>query len=500
MKTTLVRQPLGAVQAQWLVVGVFEDETEAPVELRGTGFEEVVKRLIAEKDLTGSLGDLTPFYEVSGFQTRSILLVGLGPRGRFDAGAAFSAGFAFSKRLAGKRRDSVAVALPPSDEPRTVVKALVEGAIVATRGPGIKKSEASRHAFETLYLVIDPATEADDELFANELRRADIVGEAVNLARDLVNTPPGEKSPARLADRIGIVASDAGIAVEIWELERISQERFGGLLGVAAGSDEPPRFMILEYLHGDKSPTLALVGKGVTFDSGGLCLKPAASMEDMKSDMTGAAVVAAVMQAIARLALPVNVVGYLALTENMTGGKAMKMGDVLTMRNGKTVEIMNTDAEGRLILADALAYAVERQPHRVLDLATLTGACIVALGLKVAGLFSNNDEFSQDLVDACRQTGERVWRLPLYEDYKEQLKSSVADLKNVGGKWGGAATAAKFLEQFVGSASWIHLDIAGPSWCDTENSMRDAGGTGCFVRSLVAYAERWAQAQRSKQE
>ena len=173
----------------------------------------------------------------------------------------------------------------------------------------------------------------------------------------------------------------------------------------------------------------------------------------------------------------------------------MKMGDVLTMRNGKTVEVMNTDAEGRLILADALAYAVERQPLRVLDLATLTGACIVALGLKVAGLFSNNDLFSKEVVTACRKTGERVWRLPLYEDFKEQLKSSVADLKNVGGKWGGAVTAAKFLEQFVGSTPWIHLDIAGPSWSDSENSTRDAGGTGCFVRSLVAHVEAWAESQ-----
>jgi leucyl aminopeptidase len=490
MKTTLLREPLGAVQAQWLVVGVYEDESEAPVALQGTAFEDLLKRLIAEKDLTGSLGELTPFYEVPGFQTRGLLLVGLGPRSRFDAGAAFSAGFAFGKRLAGKKRDNVSVALPPSDDPRAVAKALIEGAIVATRGPGIKKSEASRHAFETLCLVIDPATEANDELFANELRRAEIVGEAVNLARDLVNTPPAEKSPARLADRIALVASDAGIAVEVWEDERIRHERFGGLLGVAAGSDEPPRFMILEYLRGDKSPTLALVGKGVTFDSGGLCLKPAASMEDMKSDMTGAAVVAAAMQAIARLALPVNVMGYLALTENMTGGKAMKMGDVLTMRNGKTVEIMNTDAEGRLILADALSYAVERQADRVLDLATLTGACIVALGPKMAGLFSNNDSFCKELMAVCRKTGERVWRLPLHDDFKEQLKSSVADLKNIGGKWGGAATAAKFLEQFVSSTPWIHLDIAGPSWCDTENSTRDAGGTGCFVRSLVAYVER----------
>jgi leucyl aminopeptidase len=496
MNITLLRQPLTSARAQWLALGVFEDESEPPSELRGTSLDEVVRRLIAEKEVTGSTGELTPFYEMGGFEARGLLLVGLGNRDRFDAGAAFSAGFAFSKRLASKRRESVAVALPPSSEPCIIAQALVQGAIVATRGPGLKKSEANRHAFDSLSLVIGPETTDDDQTFEQSLRRAEIVGGAVNLARDLVNTPPGDKSPRQLCNRIEVIASDAGLAVEVWDEERIRRERFGGLLGVAAGSDEPPRFMILEYLRGDQSPTLALVGKGVTFDSGGLCLKPAASMEDMKSDMTGAAVVAAAMQAIARLALPVNVVGYLAVTENMTGGRAMKMGDVLTMRNGKTVEIMNTDAEGRLILADALAYAVERQPQRVLDLATLTGSCVVALGLKVAGLFSNNDSFSKELTAACRTTGERVWRLPLHDDFKEQLKSSVADLKNIGGKWGGAITAAKFLEQFVGSTPWIHLDIAGPSWCDAENSTRDAGGTGCFVRSLVAYVERWSQAQR----
>ena len=187
--------------------------------------------------------------------------------------------------------------------------------------------------------------------------------------------------------------------------------------------------------------------------------------------------------------MPLNITGYLAITENMTGGKAMKLGDVLTIRNGKTVEVMNTDAEGRLILADALSYAVEQKPDRVLDLATLTGACMVALGPKVAGLFSNDDAFRSDVMAACRRTGERVWGLPLDDDYKEQLKSHVADLKNVGGKWGGAITAAKFLEQFVGSTPWVHLDIAGPSWSDSEAPTRDAGGTGCFVRTLVAYLE-----------
>ena len=490
MNIALLRQPIQAVQAQWLVLGVFEDDAEPPPVTRGTALEPIITRLIAEKDLTGSLGELTALYELSGLEAGAVLLVGLGLRRRFEAGAAFSAGFALAKRLAGKRRDAVAVVLPSTDQAPVCASALIEGAIAGTRGPGVRKTEAVRHAFENLSLVVGIDHNEEEFLqLETSLRRGEIVGHAVNLARDLVNTPPGEKTPRQLADRVALVAADAGLSVDIWDEARIRHERFGGLLGVAAGSDEPPRFVILDYRRGGEAPTFSLVGKGVTFDSGGLSLKPTASMEDMKSDMTGAAVVVATMQAAARLALPVNVTGYLALTENMTGGKAMKLGDVLTMRNGKTVEVMNTDAEGRLILADALSYAVEQNPHRVLDLATLTGACIVALGPKVAGLFSNDDAFRHDLMAACRQSGERVWGLPLDDDYKEQLKSHVADIKNVGGKWGGAITAAKFLEQFVDSTPWVHLDIAGPSWSDSDNATRDIGGTGCFVRTLVAYLE-----------
>jgi leucyl aminopeptidase len=490
MNIALLRQPLESVQVQWLVLGTFEDDTEPSQVARGTALDARLTRLVNEKELTGSLGELTVFYDAPGLEAGAVLLVGLGPRARFEPGAAFSAGFALAKRLAAKRRESVAVVLPPCGEPALVASALIEGSIAGTRGPGVRKSEAGRHAFEKLSLVVgNGRTEEELGKLEQSLLRAEIVGNAVNLARDLVNTPPAEKSPKQLANRIGVVAGDAGLDIDIWDESRIRHERFGGLIGVAAGSDEPPRFVVLEYRRGGHSPTACLVGKGVTFDSGGLSLKPTASMEDMKSDMTGAAVVVATMQAAARLKLPVNVTGYLALTENMTGGKAMKLGDVLTIRNGKTVEVMNTDAEGRLILADALSYAVEHKPDRVLDLATLTGACMVALGPKVAGLFSNDDSFRHDVITACKRTGERAWAMPLDDDYKEQLKSHVADLKNVGGKWGGAITAAKFLEQFVGSTPWVHLDIAGPSWNDSENATRDAGGTGCFVRTLVAYLE-----------
>lgn len=481
-------EAIASIRADWLALGVFEGQTEAPGALRGTALGDLLESLLGSKDVPGGLGELTPVFGANGLAAGRLLVFGLGPREGFGAGQAFAAGSAVSRRLAGKKRKSVAVSLPEFGDEKTVARALTEGLVVGTRGTDSRKTEPGRHAFESLEVVIPPGLGLDPAI-AGAIAAGTIVGAAINLARDLANTPPSEKPPARLAERAREIAADAGIGVEVWDRARIEAERFGGLLGVSAGSNEPPAVVVLDYRAGGDEPTLALVGKGVTFDSGGLSLKPTASMEDMKSDMTGAAVVLATFQAVARLKLPVNLRGYLALTENMTGGGAMKLGDVLTMRNGKTVEVLNTDAEGRLILADALGLAAESKPARIIDLATLTGACMVALGTKVAGLFSNDDPFAEAVLSASRATGERTWRLPLDDDYKDMLKSNVADLKNVGGKWGGAVTAAKFLEQFVGDVPWVHLDIAGPSWADADSPTRDAGGTGCFVRTLVSLIE-----------
>ena len=482
-------QPIAAVEARWLALGVFQDELAPPESVRGTPLGELVERLLAAKELPGSLGDATPLLGVGGLAADFVLVFGLGKRERFHAGAAFSAGVAAGKWLAGKARESVAAVLPDAGDRLAVASALTEGMIVGSAGPGLRKGEPSRHPFGTLQIVAPLADGPELDALRAAIRRGEIVGEAVNLARELANTPPAEKTPTRLAARAAEVGTAAGLTMTVWDEARIREERFGGLLAVAAGSDEPPAFVVAEYRRGGEAPTLALVGKGVTFDSGGLSLKQSSSMEDMKADMSGAAIVLATMQAVARFGLRVNLVGYLILTENMLGGRAMKLGDVLTMRNGKTVEVLNTDAEGRLILADALSFAVEGKPDRVLDLATLTGACMVALGTKIAGLFSNDEPFAQAVQAACRRSGERVWRLPLDDDFQEALKSHVADLKNVGGKWGGAITAAKFLQQFVGETPWVHLDIAGPSWADSDGATRDVGGTGCFVRSLVALAE-----------
>lgn len=477
------------VASDWLIVGHFEKSVDPPEALQGTPAEEIVRRLMTSKDLTGALGELVALPWTTGLASSSILLVGLGPAASFGPGPAFHAARAACKRLAGKPRLIVALDCPLPPEPTAdllgLIENLVQGAIVGCRGPDLRKAEQSRIPFGELRLVIPHRAGLDAVAIAEAIKRGEIIGEAVNLARDLANTPPSDKPPVRLAHLIREIAEPLGIQVSTWGEPRLRQERFGGLIGVSAGSAQPPAFVVLEYRNGGLTPQTALIGKGVTFDSGGLSIKPSASMEDMKADMTGAVVVLATMVAAARLGMKVNISGYLALTENMTGGAAMKLGDVLTMRNGKTVEVLNTDAEGRLILADALSYAAEQNPCRMVDLATLTGACIVALGTKVAGLFSSDASLTTSLLSACSATGERAWQLPLDDDYRELLKSQIADLKNIGGKWAGAITAAKFLQQFVGTTPWAHLDIAGPSWVETENTLVDAGATGCFVRTLV---------------
>ena len=477
-------RPLAEVSAEWVAVGVFDGDDQPPAPLRGTPLGDLIAGLVAGKDLPADFGSVTPLHGVPGLKSGTPVVFGLGPRDHFSAATAYAAGITVAKRLSGKTPRTVAVALPDAGDPHAIASALTEGLVVGTRGPDLRKSEPGRRPFESLWIV-----GAKAGAFEAGVTRGVVLGESINLARDLANTPPAEKAPKAFAARAREVAKESGLKADVWDEARVREARFGGLIGVAAGSDEPPAFVVLEHQGAGDAPYLALVGKGVTFDSGGLSLKPSASMEDMKSDMTGAAVVLATLSAAGRLKLPANLRGYLALTENMTGGRAMKLGDVLTMRNGKTVEVLNTDAEGRLILADALGYAVESKPARVLDLATLTGACMVALGTRIAGLFSNDDAFADDVSAASRATGERVWRLPLDDDFKDAIKSQVADLKNVGGKWGGASTAAKFLQQFVGETPWVHLDIAGPSWADSDGPTRDAGGTGCFVRTLIQLVE-----------
>jgi len=316
-----------------------------------------------------------------------------------------------------------------------------------------------------------------------------VLGDAVNLTRELVNRTAEEVYPESFADRAAQAANEFGLECDILDENRLREERMGSLLAVGLGSVRPPRVVVLTHRGaGDGAPVLAIVGKGVTFDSGGLSLKTNEGMKTMKCDMAGAATMLGAMTAIARLELPLNVIGLAGLVENMPSGNAFKLGDVLPARNGTTIEVLNTDAEGRLVLADVLAYAVDAGAERLIDLATLTGACVVALGEDVTGAFTNDQAWCDDVLAAADRAGEPAWQMPMFELYNDLIKSDVADIKNIGSRWGGAITAAKFLERFVDDTPWVHLDIAGPSFASSNKPYREGGGTGCMVRTLVDVA------------
>ncbi len=372
-------------------------------------------------------------------------------------------------------------AAPPGLDPARATQAIAEGATLAAHRFGRYKADPKASKLESLVVV----GSGDDA--RHGLDRGARVATAVAMARDLVNTPAADMTPRRLAERAAEVAEAEGLTLTVLDEAAIVTERLGGLAGVALGSDEPARLIELVYEPAAGAElSIALVGKGITFDSGGLSIKTAEGMETMKTDKSGAAAVLAAMSVIAALAPPVKVIAIIPTTENMPGGGALKPGDVLTIRNGKTVEVLNTDAEGRLVLADGLSLAVEAGVDAIIDVATLTGACIIALGRKVAGLMGNHQPWIDQVAKAAARAGEEVWPLPLPEDYRKQIDSDVADIKNIGGgRYAGALTAGLFLREFVGDVPWAHLDIAGPARSEEDEGYVQKGGTGFGVRTLV---------------
>ncbi len=487
MRFTTEAAPLADVKADWLVVGLWENEdlsgAAAALDAR---LERAISRRCERGDATGKANELVPLYQCPGIAAERVLLVGLGAREKADFASLLSAAAAAARHITGKAYQRLALTLPenmPQLAPEIVLRAVAAGLWQGSEGPGLRKSKPERHAPEEWCVIVPDAARLQEAA-----RRAEIEGRAVSLARELVNLPPAELYPETFARRAREVAQQAGLECTVWDEKQLEAERMHALLAVAHGSDRPPRLVVLRH-RGGSGPALTLVGKGVTFDSGGLSLKTTEQMVDMKCDMAGAAAVLAAMGAIGQLQMNVNATGILALVENMPGGRAMKLGDVLRARNGKTIEVLNTDAEGRLILADALSYAVDQGAGHLVDLATLTGACMVALGHDVAGLMTNDDAWSRRVQSAAAAVGEKAWPLPMFPHYGEMIKSSIADIKNTGGsRYAGAITAAKFLEEFVGTTPWAHLDIAGPAWAERDSATRDAGGTGCFVRTLVELA------------
>ena len=466
------------IDADAVILGYFSDaETESSKKISEIT-EDFVGNLMNNGDFDAKPNEVLALPYLPGIQANRLVLVGLGSIHDFDRRTAYQAAGSAAKSIASKKRDHVALYFPHEH-----ISDAISGLIVGCQGQDILRSERKLHPFESVSVFGD----ASDSKLPKRIEEGAKVGEAMNTSRYLINQPPNLLYPETLAQQAVEIGKASGFEVEVWDETKLAAEQCRTLLAVAQGSEKKPRMLIMKYQGGgDKKGTVALVGKGVTFDSGGYSLKPSDAMLDMKCDMGGAATVIGAMQAIANLKLPVNVVGYCGLVENLVSGGAFKLGDVIRTRNGKTVEILNTDAEGRLVLADVLDIAVKAGVDQIVDFATLTGACLVALGLDCNGAFTNEQSWCDELLASFESAGEDTWQLPMTSNFNEQIKSNVADLKNVGnGRWGGAITAAKFLEEFVENVPWVHLDIAGPAWSDNPKKWVDAGASGCCIRSIV---------------
>jgi len=487
MQVRLSHDAPAQVRAGALVVPFFTDSALDGVakEIDGA-LGGVIADALANKEIKGRLGEHVLAYAKSQPYQR-VLAVSLGERASFEphllvryAGAAV--------RFLGRRNvEQIAVALPTEAQGREAACAsfIAEGAIAGTFETTLYQEKPDRR------VAVDDVTILAGTLDAAELQsgieRGIALGEAVNFARRLAITPANDMTPTRLAEEATTAAERTGFEIEVFDEDRARREGMGSFLSVAQGSVQPPKFIVMRY-NGDPSSNelLALVGKGITFDTGGISIKPAEKMEDMKYDMSGGAGVIAAMSAIATLKPKLNVVGIVPATENMPGGKATKPGDIVTAMNRKTIEVINTDAEGRLILADALCYANKLGATKIVDAATLTGACVIALGHASSAAVTNDEAFGEQFLAAAKTTGERYWQMPYYDDYLTAMRSDIADLKNTGGRAAGTLTAAAFLREFVDKTPWIHLDIAGTAYLENESAWQAKGPTGTPVRAFVA--------------
>lgn len=448
--------------------------------------------LLKSKEFEGKPAELVLLHTQRKISAKRVLLVGLGKKASLGLDTIRQAMGHTVKRVKQAKAASFTVAIPaavPADSTAIeIAQAMTEGAILGGyQFTAYRSNETPGHDVKTMTLLT--SHQSDMRPLSEGVRRGTAAGEATVFVRDLCNHPSNIMTPTKVAQEAKVVAREAGVSLKILEQKDMEKLSMGALLGVARGSHEPPKFIILEYRGSRKKEDrpVVLVGKTITFDTGGISLKPAENMEHMKADMTGGAEVLAAVRAAARLKLPLNLVGILPATENMPGGRAMKPGDIVKTLSGKTVEVQNTDAEGRLILSDGLAYAARYKPAVLIDIATLTGACIVALGQFAIGMFGTDDRLKESMRKAGLRAGERVWEMPLWEEYFEQLKSDVADMRNIGGRGGGMITAALFLSKFAGEFPWIHLDIASTDWSERERAYIPKGPTGIGTRLLIQY-------------
>jgi leucyl aminopeptidase len=450
----------------------------------------LISEVIRNGDFEGKPSQVAVFYSRGMLPSKRILLVGLGKKKEVDLEkirGAFAGAMQHLRKLNVKEAATAIDTNLPSIKKNRIIQAIGEGVLLGLYQYTPYKT-VDRGEIKEMNQLSIVAAKKDYSQIESEIKKAEFIAQAVYFARDLVSAPSNEMTPSILAKKAQEIVRSRPISCKV--LDKVQMEKMGmkSLLGVAAGSSEEPKFIVLEYAGGEKNKApVVLVGKGLTFDSGGICIKPAEKMDEMKSDMSGGAAVMGAIMAAADLQIPVNVVSLIPATENMPSGSALKPGDVLKSYSGRTIEVTNTDAEGRLILADALTYASEFKPAAIIDIATLTGACVVALGEDVAGMLGTDEKLKKDIKRAAQITGELVWELPLWENYSEMIKSDIADYKNSSGRAAGTITAAVFLSKFVGDFPWVHLDIAGPAWISKDKPYIPKGASGVAVRLLVEY-------------
>jgi leucyl aminopeptidase len=484
METKLIATPIETAACDAAVILTFEDTP-------GEHLAATVKELYDAKEYSGKSLESVLLHRPEGFAARRVLLLGGGKKEKFTPAELRKAAGAAVRTLKPKSLKKLALLLESGYDSAEHVGAAVEGAILGNFEPDQYKSDRNGGKIvDALTLVVPEATAALDAA----LQRGRILAEAQNYTRELVNEPSNRLNPTILADRARQMANQHGLECEVLDEDRMRALGMGALLGVSQGSAQPPALIVLRYqpAGAKEGVHLGLVGKGVTFDSGGLSLKPADGMEKMKYDMAGGAAVIGAMRAIAQLGAPIQVTGLIPAVENMTGSGAQRPGDIVTSMSGKTIEVLNTDAEGRLILSDALTYARQLGCTHLIDAATLTGAIAVALGHIYMGLFASDDAFRQRVQAAAAAEGERMWHLPLDDDYKDYLKSAFADLPNIGGRYGGSITAAYFLKEFASPTPWVHLDIANTAWLDDAKPFLAKGPSGVTVRTFVRLATDWS--------
>ncbi|MEO8027301.1 MAG: leucyl aminopeptidase [Bryobacteraceae bacterium] len=478
MNLTLSINPLNQIEADALIVPVVEGDAALPAGLESA--KSWFDALKASGEFAGKSGELVILHQPAGFKAKRLVVAGAGktlePR-------TLTAAVVRSLKSKGVKTAALALASPSAGH----VEAAAEGALLGNW-------ESEKHKSKSDAKFLESFTIAASGDFEAALRRGRILGESQNFTRDLVNEPANLLAPLNLADRAKGMCLEVGLEFDVLDQDRMKQLGMGSLLGVAQGSAEPPALIVIRYKPtGKPSSTdhLGLVGKGVTFDTGGVSIKPSEGMEKMKYDMAGGAAVLGAMRAIAQLKPSIQVTAFVPAVENMVGSRAQRPGDIVTSYSGKTIEVLNTDAEGRLILADAVTYAKKQGCTHLVDAATLTGAIVVALGSINVGAFTNNDAMLNRVLTAAKAEGEKMWHMPCEDEYRDLLKSPYADLANIGPRGAGSISAAWFIREFVDETPWVHLDIAGTAWLDDNKPYMPKGPTGVGVRTFVRLAESW---------